>query len=75
MADLGEGNQSADSFAMSRNIFAPSVNLCFFAESHRAVDGLTPQVLNQLTSTWIQNAPGGAGVAGRRLRLFTERKV
>ena len=53
-ADLRGGNQSADSFAISRRIFMPSVTLCFFTKSHRVVRGLIEQkVLKLLTWTWI----------------------
>ena len=41
----------------------PSVNLLnFFAKSRRVINGLTPQILDQLTSTWIQVTLGGARV-------------
>ena len=59
-AELRGGNQSADSSATSRRIFASFASLCFFAGRSRAVRGLTPRrVLDPLTSTLIQVTPGG----------------
>ena len=61
-AGLRGGNQSADSSAMSRRIFASSVAFCFFAGTSRAVGGLTLwRVLNPLTSTLIQVTPRCSG--------------
>ena len=59
--DLREGKQSADSFIMSRRIFAQSASLCFFANNFQMIRGLTPREANPLTLALIRAIPRGSG--------------
>ena len=60
-AALRGGNQSADSFAISRRISAQPMTLCFFAGKSKIINMLTVQTrMDELTTPDIMIVPRGA---------------